>query len=79
MQEVQELDQKVNQFYQTAQQDLQRQEQQLLQPVQQKMVEAIQSVGQENGFAMILPNGVAAYTSTDVVDVTPLVKTKLGI
>ena len=43
------------------------------------MVEAIQSVGQENGFAMILPNGVAAYTSTDVVDVTPLVKTKLGI
>ncbi|MDE5647455.1 MAG: OmpH family outer membrane protein [Muribaculaceae bacterium] len=79
MQEVQELDQKVNQFYQTAQQDLQRQEQQLLQPVQQKMVEAIQSVGAENGFAMILPNGVAAYTSTDVVDVTPLVKTKLGI
>lgn len=79
MQEVQELDQKVNQFYQTAQQDLQRQEQQLLQPVQQKMVEAIQAVGQENGFAMILPNGIAAYTSAEVVDVTPLVKTKLGI
>ena len=79
MQEVQELDQKVQQFYQTAQQDLQRQEQQLLQPVQQKMVEAIQAVGQENGFAMILPNGIAAYTSTEVVDVTPLVKTKLGI
>ncbi|MDE6343360.1 MAG: OmpH family outer membrane protein, partial [Muribaculaceae bacterium] len=75
MQEVQELDQKVNQFYQTAQQDLQRQEQQLLQPVQQKMVEAIQSVGAENGFAMILPNVEAAYTITYVVDVTPLVKT----
>lgn len=79
MQEVQELDQKVNQFYQTAQQDLQRQEQQLLQPVQQKMVEAIQSVGQENGFSMIFPVGAAAFTGTDVVDVTPLVKTKLGI
>lgn len=79
MQEIQELDQKAQQFSQTAQQDLQRQQAQLLQPIQELVMNAIKSVGSENGFTMILPEGAAAYMSPDVVDVTVLVKTKLGI
>lgn len=79
MQEIQELQKKAQQFLQTAQQDLQRQQAQLMQPIEEKIMTAIKAVGQENGFTFIFPEGVAAYQSSEVQDVTPLVKTKLGI
>ena len=79
IQEMNELEQKVQQFAQTAQQDLQRQQQQLLQPVQTKLLEAIQKVGQDNGFSIILPVEVSVYQGSDVVDVTPLVKAQLKL
>ena len=60
-------------------QDIQRQQAQLMQPIQEKVMTAIKSVGTENGFTMIFPLGAAAYTATDVQDVTPLVKAKLGV
>ena len=62
-----------------SQQDLQRQQAQLMQPIQEKIMNAIKTVGSENGFTMIFPEAVPAYISTDVQDVTPLVKTKLGV
>lgn len=79
MQDIQELDKKAQQFAQTAQQDLQRQQAQLMQPVQEKVITAIKAVGTEGGFTMIFPQSVPAYVSGDVQDVTALVKTKLGI
>lgn len=78
-QEIQELNQKAEQFAQTAQQELARKQQQLMAPVQEKLINAIKAVGTEGGFTMILPLGTAAFTSNDVIDVTPLVKTKLGV
>lgn len=77
--ELQALDQKCQQFMQQAQVDLQRQQQQLLAPVQEKMMNAIQGIGAENGFTAIFPVEQALYFGTDVIDVTPMVKTKLGI
>ena len=79
VQELTEMQQKYEQFIQTAQQDLQRQQAQLMQPIQEKLMNAITSVGQENGFTLIFPVDAAAYAGQDVIDVTPLVKTKLGI
>lgn len=79
VQELQEMDERSKQFLQTAQQDLQRQQQQLMQPIQEKVVKAIKEVGAENGFTMIFPQGVSVFESADVIDVTPMVKTKLGI
>ena len=79
MQEIQETDQKVQQFVQTAQQDLQRQQQQLMQPVQAALLDAIQAVGQEQGMTFIFPLGMDLYHGTDVQDLTPLVKAKLGL
>lgn len=79
MQDIQELDKKAQQFAQTAQQDLQRQQAQLMQPIQEKVVSAIKSVGTEGGFTMIFPEAIPAYVSGDVQDVTALVKAKLGI
>ena len=79
MQDIQDRDKKAQQFAQTAQQDLQRQQAQLMQPIQEKVMNAIKSVGTENGFTMIFPEAVSAYISADVQDVTALVKTKLGV
>ncbi len=79
VQEIQEMDERAKQFMTTAQQDLERQNAQLMQPIQEKMVNAIKQVGAENGFTMIFPVGASIYDSPDVVDVTPMVKAKLGI
>lgn len=81
MQEIQEREQKVNQFSATAQQDLDRLRQQLVAPIQQKITEGIQAVGQEGGFTIIFPNeqSLLLYQGATVVDVTNDVKAKLGI
>lgn len=78
-QELQEIDTKIQRFRETAQEDLQRQNQQLMAPVQEKVVKAIQTVGAEGNYTFIFENGMSLYTGTDVTDVTPLVKARLGI
>lgn len=77
--ELQELSQKGEQFAQTAQQELQRQHAQLMQPIQEKVVTAIKAVGTDGGFTMIFPDGVSVYNSTTVEDVTSKVRVKLGL
>ena len=81
LQEIQEKGQKADQFRATAEQDLRRQNEQLMAPILQKITEAIKSVGTEGSFTFIFPYdpGLILYQGTDVVDVTPLVKTKLGL
>ena len=78
-QELQEIDNKIQRFRETAQQDLQRQNQQLMAPVQEKVVKAIQSVGAEGNYTFIFENVMPLYSGSDVTDVTPLVKAALGI
>ncbi len=79
VQEMQELDAKIQKFRETADQDLRRQQQQLMAPIQENVMKAIQSVGAEGNYTFIFENGMSLYTGTDVTDVTPLVKTRLGI
>lgn len=80
MQEIQERGANVDKFRATAQQDLQRQSEQLLAPIQQKVFEAIRAVGQEGNFTAIVPfETVFLYQGPDVEDVTPKVKAKLGL
>ncbi len=79
MREMQELDQKIQQFRETALQDQQRQQQQLMAPIQEKVMKAIQSVGDEGGYTFIFENMMPVYTGKDVTDITPAVKTRLGI
>ena len=79
MQEIQELDQKMQQFRNTATQDLQRQQETLMAPIQEKVRTAINSVGKEHNMTFIFESAMPIYTGTDVTDVTPYVKTKLGI
>lgn len=81
MQEIQELGNKIEQFRNTATQDLQRQQSQLMAPIQAKLTDAIKAVGQEGGYTFIFPSTpeLILYQGADVVDVTTLVKDKLGI
>ena len=78
-QEIQELYQKLQQFRVTASQDLQRQHEQLMAPVVNKITTAINAVGKENGFTFIFESTQPIYTGDDVTDVTPLVKKNLGL
>lgn len=80
-QELQELQTKIQNFQQVAGQDLQRQQQVLLAPIQEKIRTAIQAVGAENGFTFIFDNSIPTivYQGADAVNVTPLVKAKLNL
>ena len=79
VQEMQELENKMQQFRQTASQDLQRQQQQLMQPIQEKVMKAIQAIGEEGGYTFVFENVLPLYTGKDVVNITDEVKTRLGI
>lgn len=81
IQEIQEKANKVEQFRNTAQQDLARLQEQLAAPIQQKLNDAIKSVGVEGGFTFIFPDqeGLILYKGADVTDVTEAVNVKLGI
>lgn len=79
VQELQEFNQKIEEFRATATQDLQQQQQRLMAPIQEKVMNAVNAVGAEGGFTMIFESYVPVYIGTDAVDVTPMVKAKLGL
>ena len=78
-QELQELSQKIQNFEEVAGKDIQRQQQTLLAPIQEKIKSAIQAVGQENAYTIILDSAQPLYTGPDAVNATPLVKKKLNL
>lgn len=79
--DIQEMQQRIANFEQMAQQDLQTQQQQIMQPILEKANNAVKEVAQENGFIYIFDvgSGNPVYWSEQSVDILPLVKTKLGI
>ena len=77
--QLQETLQKADAFQQNAMQDLQKQQDELMAPVIQKVKSAIESVGKENGFSLIQEAVNALYLASPVEDITPLVKAKLGL
>ena len=77
--ELQQLDAGLQEFGMTIQNDLAQMEQQLLAPMIQRVRDAIEAVGKEQGFTYIFDTstGVTLYNGGE--DVTDLVKTKLGM
>lgn len=78
-QEIAEMEQRIQLFYQTAQQDIQKKQQELVAPIHEKMTKAIQEVGKENGFTYIFDSVATVYIAPDAIDVMPQVRQKLGI
>ena len=79
--DITEMQQRIANFEQVAQQDLQQQQQQLIQPVLEKANNAIKEVAEENGFVYIfdISRGNPVYFSEKSIDIQTLVRTKLGI
>ena len=77
--ELQRLDQGLQEFGMTVQNDLAQMEQRLLAPMSERVRVAIEAVGKEQGYTYIFDasTGVTLYNGGD--DVTELVKTKLGM
>ncbi|MGB0881662.1 MAG: OmpH family outer membrane protein [Vicingaceae bacterium] len=78
--EITDLEKRIGEFQQTAEADLQKKEQGLLQPIIDKAKTAINDVAKENGYTYVLDSsvGVVLY-SVDTDDILPKVKAKLGI
>jgi outer membrane protein len=79
MEEIQMLQMKVQQYYQSAQTLLQQKQEELQAPIREKLRKAIEEVGAENGFLYIYDLNTLLYKSGDAIDVTPLLKKKLNI
>ena len=77
--ELYTMQQRLQTTYQTAQQDIAQKRQEFVAPVQEKMLKAIQAVGQEKGFTYIFDTAAMVYVDPSATDVMPDVKAKLGI
>lgn len=79
--ELSDLQQRSQEFEQTAQQDYQKQQAELMKPIVDRANAAISKVAKANGFIYVfdVSTGSVAYFSDQSVDVLPLVKKELGI
>ena len=77
--ELQAMQQRIESFLQVVDQDMNKKRQEYFAPVQQKLMDAINAVGAENGFTYIFDINTVLYKGNGNEDVTPLVKAKLGL
>ena len=78
-QELAEMEQRTQMFYQTVQKELQAKQVEFLQPVQTKLLEAIKKVGEAQGCTYVMDKAGMLYIAPDALDLTPAVKAELGI
>lgn len=81
--EIQDIQQRIQNYQQTASQQVQQKQAELLQPVFDKAEKAIEEVAKEKGLLYVfdagLGNRTILYKSNQSLDVLPLAKAKLGI
>ena len=78
-QELAEMEQRTQMFYQTVQKELQAKQVEFLQPVQTKLLEAINKVGAAQGCTYVMDKAGMLYIAPDALDLTAAVKAELGI
>ncbi|HEY5499567.1 MAG TPA: OmpH family outer membrane protein [Bacteroidales bacterium] len=83
MTEIQDLETRLNSFYQDSQKDIQKQQQELIVPINDKLSKAVKAVGQENGFVYIfdisINAGLMYWSAEKCTDVTNMVRAKLNL
>ncbi|MFH0756057.1 MAG: OmpH family outer membrane protein [Bacteroidota bacterium] len=79
--EIQEMQVRLQNFAQSAQQDLQQQSMVMIQPVMDKARKAIEAIAKERGLIYVfdMSQGNPVYASEESLDMLPLVITKLGL
>jgi outer membrane protein len=80
MREIQDLEQRIQAAQEKAQEDLAKQEEELLRPMVEKSNAAIREVASTNNFTYVFDTSTGSLLYFDKgEDIMPLVKTKLGI
>jgi outer membrane protein len=83
MTEIQDLEQRLQSFYQDSQQEIKKTQQDLVTPINTKLSNAVKAVGDAQGFIYIFDTSINAglmYWSVDkCVDVTNMVRAKLNL
>ena len=78
--QLNDLNTRLQEFNQVAQQELQKKEQELMEPIIKKANEAISEVAKAGGYTVIMESGSMVYfDEANVKDISPEVKAKLGI
>lgn len=81
--DISDLQQRIQNFSQVAQQQLQQKQSEMLRPIFEKAQKAVADVGKEKGLIYVFDVsgelGTVLYKSNESVDVLPLAKAKLGI
>lgn len=77
--EIENLQQRIRQFAEIAQQELEKSNQEMMKPIVEKARKAIEEVAKANGFTYVIAKEALIYTAPNAQDLLPLVKTKLGI
>jgi outer membrane protein len=82
-QELMDMNNRIQQFQASAQQQLQEKQTSLFQPIMAKIDKAIKDIGKENGFVYIFTVGQGStlvyFDETKSTNVMPLAKAKLGL
>ncbi|HET9570555.1 MAG TPA: OmpH family outer membrane protein [Bacteroidales bacterium] len=83
MTEIQDLEQRLQSFYQDSQTEIKKTQQDLIVPINAKLMTAVKAVGQDQGFIYIFDTSANAglmYWSVDkCVDVTSAIRSKLNL
>lgn len=79
--ELQEMQRRIQEFQSTGQQDFQQKQSEVLQPIMQKIENAVKRVGEKHGFIYIFDTsaGGVLYKSEQSENLLPMVKKELGI
>lgn len=79
--ELMGLQQRLQTTYQALQQEAQKKQAELIQPLQEKLRLAIETVSKKQGLTMVydMMSGAILYKSDVAIDITPAVKKELGI
>ncbi len=77
--EIQDVQARLQNYSQTAQQQLQQKQNDVMQPIIEKAQNTVEEVAKEQGLIYVFQTTALLYKSNQSVDLLPLVKAKLGI
>ena len=79
MQEIQQIQERSENYYQVAQEDMQKKSEELQAPMRDKILKAIASVCEEDGYTYILNPQAIIHIGSNAIDITDKVKAKMGL
>jgi outer membrane protein len=78
-QEIQDLQERIQNYVPVAQQEMQKKQEEWFAPIQEKLQNAIKAVGDAKGYTFIISPQVLLYKGNSAIDATQFVKDQLGL